>query len=187
MRRYNEKIVSSLIGIALAIPLVVVAHNNRTVQEIPTYEPEKEYIEEPKIEVEYPKISVEEVPIVKESSSSIHHIEEDPVEEEIIEEETVSKESLGTFIVTAYCACSKCCGKYADGYTATGTVATEGRTIAVDPDVIPLGSVIEFNGKEYIAEDTGVDGRKIDLFIDSHTEARIWGVQEHEIFIVGGL
>ena len=44
---------------------------------------------------------------------------------------------LGEFRVTHYCACSACCGQYADGVTATGTVASEGRTIAVDTSVIP--------------------------------------------------
>ena len=49
---------------------------------------------------------------------------------------------LGLFELTAYCPCSACCGKN-DGITATGTVATEGRTVAVDPTVIPYGTSIE--------------------------------------------
>ncbi len=40
--------------------------------------------------------------------------------------------SLGEFKLTAYCTCSECCEEYADGYTATMTKATPGRTIAVD-------------------------------------------------------
>lgn len=47
---------------------------------------------------------------------------------------------LGEFTLTAYCPGRCCCGKWASGYTATGTWATEGRTIAVDPKVIPYGS-----------------------------------------------
>ena len=47
-------------------------------------------------------------------------------------------EPLGEFTLTAYCPCMKCCGK-TDGITSTGTTATEGRTIAVDPLVIPYG------------------------------------------------
>ena len=50
-------------------------------------------------------------------------------------------EPLGEFKLTAYCPCMKCCGK-TDGITATGTTATEGRTIAVDPRVIPYGSTV---------------------------------------------
>lgn len=106
---------------------------------------------------------------------------------EILEETKIeSKKSLGEFKITAYCSCSKCCGKWADGYTYTGTVATEGRTIAVDPDVISLGSVVEINGVEYIAEDVGgsIRGNKIDLYFDSHQDALEWGVQKHDIFLV---
>lgn len=54
---------------------------------------------------------------------------------------------------------------------------TAGRTIAVDPRVIPLGSKVRMNGKEYVAEDTGgaIKGRRIDLFADSHSEAMKFG------------
>ena len=45
-------------------------------------------------------------------------------------------ESLGTFKLTYYCACEICCD-VETGITATGTPVVEGRTIAVDPDVIP--------------------------------------------------
>lgn len=50
-------------------------------------------------------------------------------------------EPLGEFRLTAYCPCMKCCGK-TDGITSTGTTAAEGRTIAVDPRVIPYGSAV---------------------------------------------
>lgn len=54
---------------------------------------------------------------------------------------------------------------------------TAGRTIAVDPRVIPLGNKVRMNGKEYVAEDTGgaIKGKRIDLFIDSHSEAMKFG------------
>lgn len=81
----------------------------------------------------------------------------------------------GTFRITHYCACPICCGSNSDGITATGTVATEGRTIAVDPDVIPLGSRVRINGTVYIAEDTGVTGNVIDLFVNDHDQAEAMG------------
>jgi 3D (Asp-Asp-Asp) domain-containing protein len=76
-------------------------------------------------------------------------------------------------VITHYCACEKCCGKYADGITATGTKATANKTIAVDPNVIPLGSEVIIDGQLYIAEDTGgaIKGNRIDIFCDSHQEA----------------
>ncbi len=79
------------------------------------------------------------------------------------------------FTAYAYCACSKCCGQWANGITATGTIATQGRTIAVDPKVIPLGSRVWVDGVEYIAEDTGVKGYTIDVFHSSHQAALQFG------------
>ena len=81
------------------------------------------------------------------------------------------------FTAYAYCACSKCCGQWANGITATGTTATQGRTIAVDPKIIPLGTHVWVNGKEYIAEDTGVKGYTIDVFHNSHQAALQFGRQ----------
>lgn len=97
--------------------------------------------------------------------------------------------SLGVYTITAYCACPICCGKEADdplyGITATGTTATEGRTIAVDPTVIPYGTVVYIDGQAYVAEDCGggIQDRQIDLYFDDHEAARKWGVQEKEVFI----
>lgn len=82
-----------------------------------------------------------------------------------------------TFKVTAYCPCSKCCGSYANGITATGTTASAGRTIAVDKNVIPLGTTVYIDGVPYVAEDTGVSGNWIDLYMDSHEAALQWGVK----------
>ncbi|MBO4688333.1 MAG: SH3 domain-containing protein [Clostridiales bacterium] len=58
--------------------------------------------------------------------------------------------------------------------TATGTTCKEGRTVAVDPSVIPTGTQIYIENDPlggdgyYIAEDTGwgVDGHHIDIFAE---------------------
>lgn len=91
--------------------------------------------------------------------------------------------SLGTFEITHYCTCSQCCGAYANGITATGTRATPGRTAAVDPTVIPYGTVIRIGGKEYIAEDCGaaIQGHRIDLLCESHEAALQAGRYETEV------
>ena len=49
------------------------------------------------------------------------------------------------YILTAYCSCEKCCGK-SDGITASGTIATPGRTVAVDTTNIPYGTTVEIDG-----------------------------------------
>lgn len=73
---------------------------------------------------------------------------------------------------------------WSTGKTATGTQVQEGRTIATDPNVIPLGSRVELmcpgypsvNGV-YIAEDTGgaIKGNKLDLYIHSAERAVDFG------------
>lgn len=97
---------------------------------------------------------------------------------------------LGEYTLTAYCACSRCCGVWANGYTATGAWATEGRTIAVDPDVIPYGSRVTLiwpdgTQREYIAEDCGggVNDNHIDVFFNDHQAARVFGVQSAMVYM----
>lgn len=80
-----------------------------------------------------------------------------------------------TFETTAYCACAQCCGK-SDGITASGTYATQGRTIAA-PSNYAFGTEIEINGNVYVVEDRGgaIKGNRIDIFFDSHSEANNYG------------
>ncbi|MBO5389259.1 MAG: hypothetical protein J6A59_14235 [Lachnospiraceae bacterium] len=97
--------------------------------------------------------------------------------------------SLGIFELTAYCPCPICCGIYSNmtnPTTASGTRATQGRTIATDTSVIPFGTQVVINGKIYTAEDTGgaIKGNRIDIYFESHTEALYFGRQKAEVFIV---
>lgn len=104
-------------------------------------------------------------------------------------EEQMEEESnlvyIGRFKLTAYCACSKCCGK-SDGITATGTKAKQGRTIAVDPKKIPYGTKVVINGHTYVAEDCGgsIKNNRIDIYMSSHKEALQFGVQYADVYIV---
>ena len=92
-----------------------------------------------------------------------------PVVEDVREYYTV------TFETTAYCACSKCCGK-SDGITASGTMATQGRTVAA-PRTYAFGTEIEIDGNVYVVEDRGgaIKGNRIDIYFDSHSEANNYG------------
>ena len=91
--------------------------------------------------------------------------------------------SLGEFVISHYCSCETCCNK-SDGITASGTKATAGRTIAADPDVLPMGSVVIIDGHTYTVEDVGgaIKGKRIDIFMDSHEEALQAGVRTAEVF-----
>ena len=78
----------------------------------------------------------------------------------------------------------ECCGK-TDGITASGTKAKEGRTIAVDPEIIPLGTEVEINGHTYRAEDVGgmIGGNRIDIFVESHDKALELGTYKTEVIV----
>lgn len=92
---------------------------------------------------------------------------------------------LGTFSTTAYCNCSICCGQWAGRPTASGVMPQAGRTIAVDPKVIPLGTKVIINGNVYVAEDTGsaIKGNKIDIYHSSHSSASQWGRRTMEVYL----
>ncbi len=95
------------------------------------------------------------------------------------------KEKLGSFKVTHYCPCYFCSGSWGAN-TATGTIPAPGRTIAVDPSVIPLGSKVEINGHVYVAEDTGgaIRGNKIDIYVADHTTALNSGVYYADVYLL---
>lgn len=94
--------------------------------------------------------------------------------------------SLGKHRLTAYCPCAKCCGRQT-GITASGAKAVQGVTIGVDPKKIPYGTKVKINGHIYIAQDcgSGVSGKAIDIFFNSHSDAVRFGMQYAEVFVRG--
>lgn len=88
-------------------------------------------------------------------------------------------------VATAYCPCSKCCGK-SDGITATGVKAKARHTIAADPKFLPYGTKVLFDCNEWVVEDCGgaIKGEnRIDIFFDTHQEAVNFGKQTFTIWI----
>lgn len=105
--------------------------------------------------------------------------------------------SLGEFKLTAYCPCKECCEGWADKRPvddygnilvigAAGTLLEEGKSIAVDPDVIPYGTKVLINGQEYVAADCGGDikGNWIDIYMEDHERAKEYGVKYTEVYII---
>lgn len=97
-----------------------------------------------------------------------------------------------TALVTAYCPCRKCCGRYADGITSTGRDARK-PGCAVDPARISYGSRVHIPGVGWrLADDTGsamrASGRRgvihIDVRMRSHAEALRFGTRRVKVRIV---
>lgn len=120
----------------------------------------------------------------------------DPEEVEAAENEMIEAALLARatriddVTVTHYCTCVECCGK-SDGITASGLRATPGVTVAVDPDVIPLGAdvLVDYGDGEihyYRADDVGgaIQGNRIDLCMESHEAALQAGVKTATVWWV---
>lgn len=115
----------------------------------------------------------------------------DHPENELIEAALLGKAHIiEDCTVTHYDCCVACCGKD-DGIAASGVQATPGVTVAVDPDVIPLGSdvLVDYGDGEihyYRADDIGgsVNGNHIDLCVGSHEEALMLGRRTATVYWV---
>jgi 3D (Asp-Asp-Asp) domain-containing protein len=71
--------------------------------------------------------------------------------------------------------------------TRSGVPATRG-IVAVDPQIIPLGSLLSIDGfaQPFRAEDTGfgVRGLHVDVFVPDEAEAVEFGVQYRDILVL---
>ena len=95
---------------------------------------------------------------------------------------------LGEFKLTHYCTevTEHICGT-GTGITATGTQVAAGRTIAVDPSVIPYGTEVYIEGYGWrIAEDCGgaVNGNHIDIAVSTHSRALSMGTAIGGVWIL---
>lgn len=94
---------------------------------------------------------------------------------------------LGSFRLSFYCPCATCNGR-SDAKTKIGTRMAEGRTIAVDSRIIPLGSRVYIDGYGiFIAEDTGgaIKGNRIDVCVSSHSRAYQFGIDHADVYLIG--
>lgn len=128
----------------------------------------------------------------------------DPPKEKVVHYGTVESITVGgyTFLpkktlknvkLTAYSAGEDHTGKKPGdpGYamTRSGVRASEGRTIAVDPDLIPLGWWVYIDGYGlYRAEDTGgaVKGKIIDVYFEDDQKVAKFGVKRgRTVYVIG--
>ena len=126
---------------------------------------------------------------VQEYSEKVTKIEEketpgiDPESEikEVIQEEPKFEQI--TVVATAYVSdCQGCIGITKGGTDVRNTIYHDSgyRIIATDPNIIPLGSLVEINGQKFIADDIGgaIKGHRIDILMESKSEALEFGVKE---------
>jgi uncharacterized protein YabE (DUF348 family)/3D (Asp-Asp-Asp) domain-containing protein len=103
------------------------------------------------------------------------------------------KQILNNVTLTAYTSGFESTGKTEDhpqyGLTYSGTRVAEGRTIAVDPKVIPIGWWVYIDGIGFRrAEDigSGVKGNMIDIYYESDDYAKRFGLKRgYKVYIVG--
>lgn len=104
-----------------------------------------------------------------------------------------AKKTLKNVTLTAYSAGLASTGKTEShpgyGITKSGSRVTEGRTIAVDPKVIPIGWWVYIEGIGFRrAEDTGsaIKGNKIDVYYDSEAYAEKFGRKKgYTVYVLG--
>ena len=111
--------------------------------------------------------------------------------------------------VTAYCPCSKCCGSYSDGITASGHKISRGDRFVAADKTYPFGTEMLIagynncenknsenknsknkNSKNKNSDVVGVldrggaiRGKRLDVFFNTHQEALEWGVRHLDVKI----
>ena len=108
--------------------------------------------------------------------------------EEPAKNNKLPKKSLGKFTLSWYSP--KELGKETASQlrTSRGLIPKEGRTIAVDPKVIPYGTTVYIEGYGYfVAEDCGgaIKGNRIDIFTNSYSHAISQGRKVANVWIIG--
>ena len=94
-------------------------------------------------------------------------------------------------IVTAYSPYEESTGKSSDDpdfkVTASGTIATQGRTIAMDKK-FPFGTLVKIEGfnEVFRVEDRGskIKGNRIDLYFENVEDAVKFGKQKRKIYVI---
>ena len=88
---------------------------------------------------------------------------------------------LGNFKLTAYCACPICCGVWSGGPTASGLMPVEGRTVAMAG--VPFGTKLIIGDMVYTVEDRGTPYGHVDVFMNNHQDAVVFGVQHSDVYL----
>ncbi len=93
--------------------------------------------------------------------------------------------------VTAYSPDARSCAPFDDGLTATlHSVETNAmRLVAADTSVLPFGSLLSIPGYDedrivpVLDRGSAIKGRRLDVMMPTHKEARAWGVQRLRVVV----
>lgn len=95
-----------------------------------------------------------------------------------------------TFNTSAYCSCSKCCGK-STGKTASGAYASSWYTLAAGKSY-PIGTIIYIpyfknqpNGGWFVVQDRGgaISNNRLDVYMGTHSQALQFGRRSLECYV----
>ena len=95
-----------------------------------------------------------------------------------------------TFNTSAYCSCSKCCGK-STGITSSGARATSWYTLAAGKGY-PIGTIIYIpyfknkpNGGWFVVQDRGgaISNNRLDVYMGTHSQALQFGRRTLECYV----
>lgn len=93
----------------------------------------------------------------------------------------------GNCTITFYDNGPCCCGPWAGGHTASGTVPRANHTVA--HNTLPFGTRLLIDGIEYVVEDRGdanMDEWWVDIYVDTHEEANRRGMFRTDVYIIDG-
>lgn len=100
------------------------------------------------------------------------------------------KPVVKTFNTSAYCSCTKCCGK-TGGMTSSGVNASSWYTLAAGSSY-PLGTIVYIpyfkdkpNGGWFMVQDRGgsISNNKLDIYMGTHTQATQFGRRNLECYV----
>ena len=91
--------------------------------------------------------------------------------------------------VTAYCACRICCGKNSDGRTANMHKIRRGDVFVASDKMYKFGTEMIIPGYnnshpvEVMDRGRVIKGNRLDVFFNSHTRSRKWGVKYLDVMV----
>ena len=93
---------------------------------------------------------------------------------------------ITNILISAYCACSLCCGSHADGITASGRKPVQGVTVAASRS-IPFGTRIHIEGIGWRTVQDRMakrfDKTRMDVYFKRHADAKRFGIRKLKVKI----